>query len=136
MATIPNNYRDLVEDSNSKGFLILAFLLADGTPLTTPVWFLEDGDHVMVLVAPDSLKAKRLRANPSVAASILEEGKHTRYLSLRGRAEELTDVDNEALYKRLIRKYEGRDPLEITAMSCFRLVSHRIDAFDYSTSEY
>jgi PPOX class probable F420-dependent enzyme len=36
----------------------------DGTPVSTPVWFVEEDGRLFVTTAADSYKAKRLRRNP------------------------------------------------------------------------
>lgn len=37
----------------------------DGSPVSTPVWFVEEGGRLFVTTAADSYKAKRLRRNPA-----------------------------------------------------------------------
>jgi PPOX class probable F420-dependent enzyme len=44
-------------------------LKRDGTPVSTPVWFVADNGHLLVETEADSGKAKRIRANPSVTVS-------------------------------------------------------------------
>ena len=45
-------------------YLSLTTYRRDGTPVSTPVWFVEEGGRLFVVTAADSYKAKRLRRNP------------------------------------------------------------------------
>jgi len=46
-------------------YLSLTTYRRDGSPVTTPVWFVEEGGRLFVTTAADSYKAKRLRRNPA-----------------------------------------------------------------------
>jgi PPOX class probable F420-dependent enzyme len=46
-------------------YLSLTTYRRDGTPVSTPVWFVEEDGRVFVTTAADSYKAKRLRRNPA-----------------------------------------------------------------------
>jgi PPOX class probable F420-dependent enzyme len=46
-------------------YLTLTTYRRDGTPASTPVWFVEDDGRLFVITANDSYKAKRLRRNPA-----------------------------------------------------------------------
>jgi PPOX class probable F420-dependent enzyme len=46
-------------------YLSLTTYRRDGTPVSTPVWFVEEDGRLLVTTAADSYKAKRLRANPA-----------------------------------------------------------------------
>jgi PPOX class probable F420-dependent enzyme len=46
-------------------YLSLTTYRRDGTPISTPVWFVEDGGRLFVVTAEDSYKAKRLQRNPA-----------------------------------------------------------------------
>jgi len=50
-------------------YLSLTTYKRDGTPVSTPVWFVEDGGRLFVTTAADSFKAKRLRRNPAAMVS-------------------------------------------------------------------
>lgn len=45
-------------------YLSLTTYRRDGTPVSTPVWFVEEDGRLFVTTASDSYKAKRLRRNP------------------------------------------------------------------------
>jgi uncharacterized protein len=46
-------------------YLSLTTYRRDGTPVSTPVWFVEEEGRRFVTTAADSYKAKRLRRNPA-----------------------------------------------------------------------
>jgi PPOX class probable F420-dependent enzyme len=46
-------------------YLSLTTYRRDGTPVATPVWFVEDEGRLFAITAADSYKAKRLRRNPA-----------------------------------------------------------------------
>ena len=46
-------------------YLSLTTYRRDGTPVSTPVWFVEEEGRLFVTTAADSHKAKRLRRNPA-----------------------------------------------------------------------
>lgn len=47
-------------------FIALTTYRKNGTPVMTPVWFVQQGDRLFVWTAADSGKAKRLKKNPHV----------------------------------------------------------------------
>ena len=52
-------------------FILLTTFRKSGKPVSTPVWFAHDGDHLVVMTNPKSGKVKRLRhtAHVEVVAS-------------------------------------------------------------------
>jgi uncharacterized protein len=46
-------------------YLSLTTYKRDGSPVSTPVWFVEEGGRLFVTTSADSYKAKRLRRNPA-----------------------------------------------------------------------
>ena len=54
-------------DSVTRGkYVLLTTFRKDATPVPTPVWFVRDGDALLVTTDGNSGKVKRLRANPRV----------------------------------------------------------------------
>ena len=46
-------------------YLSLTTYRRDGSPVSTPLWFVEDDGRLFVTTAADSYKARRLRRNPA-----------------------------------------------------------------------
>lgn len=104
--TIPPDYMDLLTDTLA--FAHLATLMDDGSPQVTPVWFLYDGQHIVVNSAKDRVKDKNMKARPQVAVEIMAPDNPYRYLSIRGRVVEITE---EGAYENVLdlsEKYRNR----------------------------
>jgi PPOX class probable F420-dependent enzyme len=137
---IPAGFEDLFADT-TRSFLALATLRADQSPVVVPVWFVADDEGLLFSTETDSLKARNMRKRPVVAGMVMEEGQHERYVSVRGSAYEVLDpeaegIDPQALYRRIVRRYEGHDPAGEHADRFFRLVPSRISGYDYRGDDY
>lgn len=132
---VPVGFEDLFADDTC-AFLALATVRPDGSPVVVPVWFVADSVGLLFSTGGDSLKARDMRERPRVAGMVMEEGEHTRYVSVRGRAHEVLDpeaegIDPQALYRRIVRRYEGHDPAGDHTDVFFRLVPSQITGYDY-----
>ena len=106
MADIPTHFRDLLE---TKSFAHLATVMPDGSPQVTPVWVdLHDGS-VRVNSAKGRLKDRNMRRDPRVALSIQDPQNAYRYLEIRGKVVEITEVGADAHIDVLAKKYLGLD---------------------------
>lgn len=131
MLTItPADYADLLDDP-TPATLILTTLRRDGLPVLAPVWFVAEGDGLLIAMDPTSLKARHIRNDSRVAAVILAPNDHNRYLHLHGEARERPDLDAQALYRRILWKYERREPEEPTTLSLVEVVLTELRGFDY-----
>ncbi|MBN1665784.1 MAG: PPOX class F420-dependent oxidoreductase [Anaerolineales bacterium] len=108
MQNIPEQYHDLLS-ADTKAFLFLATLMPDGTPQVTPVWFDNDGEHILVNSAKGRVKDRNMRARPQVAMAIMDPANPYRYLQLRGRVVEITEEGARQHINALSAKYTGRE---------------------------
>ncbi len=53
-------------DLDDEQFLSLETFRKDGTGVKTPIWFVRDGDALLMWTVADSGKVKRIRNNPTV----------------------------------------------------------------------
>lgn len=132
---IPSGFEDLFADE-TLAYLALATVRPDGSPVVVPVWFVTDSEGLLFSTGVDSLKARDMRARPMVAGMVMEEGQHERYVSVRGEAHEVLDpdaegIDAQALYRRIVRRYEGHDPAGEHTDVFFRLVPTKVTGYDY-----
>jgi nitroimidazol reductase NimA-like FMN-containing flavoprotein (pyridoxamine 5'-phosphate oxidase superfamily) len=132
---VPAGYEDLFSD-DSRAFLMLATTRPTGAPVIVPVWFVADTHGLLFTTAVDSLKARDMRARPEVGAVVMGQGEYARYVSVRGRAIEVTDpgaegIDAQDLHRRIVRRYEHRDPGQPFTDAIFRLVPERMRGYDY-----
>jgi PPOX class probable F420-dependent enzyme len=107
MATIiPEAFQDLLQ---KKSFAHLATVMADGSPQVTPVWVDFDGTYVRVNSAKGRVKDKNIRRTPRVVLAIQDPDNPYRYLAIRGRVEEVTEVGADAHIDSLSKKYLEKD---------------------------
>lgn len=137
---VPPGFEDLFDD-DARAFVALAIVRPDGSPVVAPVWFVTDDGGLLFSTGSDSLKARDMRKRPQVAGMVMEEGEHARYVSVRGTAHEVLDPDEEgldpqALYRRIVRRYEGHDPVGEHTDVFFRLVPSKVTGYDYRGDDY
>lgn len=106
---VPQTYMDLLE---SVALGHLATVDAFGRPQVNPVWFLWDGEHVLVGVLGNAKKLENARRNPHVALSIVDPANPGRYLEVRGEVVRLELHRDLAFFNQLARKYTGADTAE------------------------
>jgi PPOX class probable F420-dependent enzyme len=104
--TIPDNYLDLFR---KKAFANLATIMPDGSPQVTPVWCDYDGENILINTAAGRVKDKNLQREPRVSLSILDPDNPYRYLEVRGRVVERTQVGADAHIDKMAKKYLGVD---------------------------
>ena len=136
---VPAGFEDLFDDG-VRAFLALATVRPSGEPVVVPVWFVSDAQGLIFSTGTDAWKARDMRARPSVAGMVMAEGEHERYVSVRGSAHEVVDpeaegIDPQALYRRIVRRYEGHDPSGPHTDVFFRLEPTRITGYDYRADE-
>ncbi len=130
MSQVPETYRDLLMD-DGRSFMMLTTLLADGSPIVTPIWFTVEDDDYLITTHPDSLKARNMRARPVVAFAIVKEDNMARYISVRGTAREALEMDSMVVQAQIVQKYEGHDPTVEREEVVFRITPHKTSTFDY-----
>jgi PPOX class probable F420-dependent enzyme len=64
--TTATAFHDTVERIGQGRHVSLTTFRKDGREVATPLWFVRNGDGLIVMTAPDSGKAKRLRNNTHV----------------------------------------------------------------------
>jgi PPOX class probable F420-dependent enzyme len=94
---------------DARTFATVATLNADGSPHTSVVWVLRDGDAVLFTTTTARRKGRNLARDPRVSMSIFALDDPYRTFEIRGTAELIDDPDR-ALSKRLSRKYLDEDP--------------------------
>jgi PPOX class probable F420-dependent enzyme len=94
---------------DGKNFATLATISADGSPHTSVVWYLRDGDHVLISTKADRVKARNIEHDPRVALSIYEIENPYSSIDIRGTAELIVD-EGKALPEQVSMKYMGTPP--------------------------
>ncbi|MBI5652121.1 MAG: pyridoxamine 5'-phosphate oxidase family protein [Chloroflexi bacterium] len=103
---IPASRRDLLA-REKKAFAFLALVLADGSPQVTPIWFDWDGTHIILNTARGRVKDKVMHKRRPVALAIFDPSEPYRYLQIRGRVVEETEVGGYEMICALNEKYHG-----------------------------
>ena len=107
MVTIPDKFADLMS-RDKRAFAFLALVKRDGTPQVTPIWFDYDVTHIIINTARRRVKDKILSRHPQVALAIQDPANPYRYIQLRGKIVDETEVGGYAMICHLNEKYHGK----------------------------
>jgi PPOX class probable F420-dependent enzyme len=77
----------------------------DGTGVATPVWFVTEGNRLLVMTAEGSGKVKRISRNPSVGIAASSARGRLRSVPIPARAEILPPTEVERVKRMMGRKY-------------------------------
>jgi PPOX class probable F420-dependent enzyme len=95
----------------SHKYIALTTFRKAGTPVLTPVWFVSQGDRLIVWTAKDSGKAKRLRNNPCVQLGPSDHGGKLLGTTTEGAARFIPESEHAALKKAFQTKYGWQERL-------------------------
>ena len=87
----------------------LATVDSNHRPQVNPVWFLYDGQRLLLSVKPETAKFRNMRANHWVALSILDPENSFRYLELRGKVISFELYKTLTFVNQLAQKYTNAD---------------------------
>jgi uncharacterized protein len=79
----------------------------DGTAVATPVWFVQQGNRLLVQTGVASGKAKRIRRNPAVRVAACTARGQLRGQPVSGVARVLAGSEADAAGKLITRKYRS-----------------------------
>jgi PPOX class probable F420-dependent enzyme len=94
---------------DGKNFATVATLNPDGGPHSAVVWFLREGDTVLLSTTTRRQKARNLARDPRVSLSVFELENPYNSVEIRGTAELVQDP-GKTLPKQLSHRYLGVDP--------------------------
>ncbi len=103
---VPAQFHDLLE-STTLGHL--ATVDNDGRPQVNPVWFLWDGEQILLSVKAETQKYRNLRRDPHVAISFLDLARPQRYVELRGEVVAFELYEDLTFVNLLALKYTGAE---------------------------
>jgi PPOX class probable F420-dependent enzyme len=91
----------------------LAVTRADGRPHVTPIWFVLDGDDVILNTGADGVKGKALRRDPRVSLSVDDQEPPYSFVVIEGTAEVSEDLGELRRWAVAIAgRYMGADRAE------------------------
>lgn len=91
----------------------LAVVREDGRPHVTPIWFVLDGDDVVLMTHETSAKARALRREPRAALCVDDQQPPYSFVLLEGTATTSEDLDELRRWAAVIGgRYMGADRAE------------------------
>jgi PPOX class probable F420-dependent enzyme len=104
---------DGVKLLQEKHLAIIATLMPDGSPQTTPVWVdvEPDGSHILINTVAGHIKANNISRDPRVAVTVVDSQNPWRSVVIRGTVVDKLGPDKGSTehIHTLARKYMGRD---------------------------
>ncbi len=102
MKKIPDSHIDIL---NKKSFAHLATVMPDGSPQVTPVWVDYDGRYIIINSARGRVKTRNMQVGSPVAVEIMDADDPYRYLQVRGKVVDATEVGADSVIDKLAKKY-------------------------------
>jgi PPOX class probable F420-dependent enzyme len=92
-------------------YVALSTYRRDGTAVSTPVWFVTDGDRLLVWTDATSGKVRRIRSNPRVGVAACDVRGRPRSTAVMGEARVLDDSIGPEVHRLLRRKHRIVKPI-------------------------
>ncbi|EFC81508.1 PPOX class F420-dependent oxidoreductase [Parafrankia sp. EUN1f] len=86
---------------------VMATLRADGTPVSTPTWYVWDDGRVLISMDEGRVRLQHLRRDPRVTLTALAADDWYTHVTLIGRAAAMQDDEGLADIDRISRHYTG-----------------------------
>ncbi|HET9379432.1 MAG TPA: PPOX class F420-dependent oxidoreductase [Streptomyces sp.] len=86
---------------------VMATVRADGSPVSTPTWYVWDDGRALISLDLSRVRLKHLRRDPRVTLTVLDKESWYTHVSLLGRVVEMRDDEDLADIDRLSRHYTG-----------------------------
>ncbi|MER6084935.1 PPOX class F420-dependent oxidoreductase [Streptomyces sp. NPDC001833] len=87
---------------------VMATLRSDGTPVSTPTWYMWQDGRVLLSLDEGRVRLKHLRRDPRVSLTVLDGDDWYTHVTLIGRVEELREDEGLADIDRIARHYTGK----------------------------
>jgi PPOX class probable F420-dependent enzyme len=87
---------------------VMATLRADGTPVSTPTWYVWDDGRVLISLDEGRVRLKHLRRDPRVTLTVLDADGWYTHVTLIGRVVEMYEDEGLADSDRIAHHYTGR----------------------------
>ncbi|WP_028922668.1 PPOX class F420-dependent oxidoreductase [Pseudonocardia acaciae] len=101
---LPERAKELLDGTE---LVVLTTLNADGSPHSTPIWALRDGDDVLMSTVARRVKARNLERDPRASVVVIDPENPVRYFSINGSVAVSLDEDRRVL-DQLSIKYMGK----------------------------
>jgi PPOX class probable F420-dependent enzyme len=87
---------------------VLATVSPGGRPQATPVWYLLDGDEIVINTSKGRVKLRNLEKNPRVALTVVDAKDMYHYVQIQGRVVRFDQEHGARDIDRLSMRYRGR----------------------------
>ncbi|HEU0019190.1 MAG TPA: TIGR03618 family F420-dependent PPOX class oxidoreductase [Thermoleophilaceae bacterium] len=104
--SIDGRSRELLDGKN---FAHVVTTSGDGKPHVAVVWADVEGDEILLNGAEDREWSTRLRSRPDVLVTVVNLDDPYEYVTIRGKAVEVTPEGGAAHIDKLAKKYLGKD---------------------------
>ena len=101
---LPPEAQELLRKANP---CVMATLRSDGTPVSTPTWYLWEDGRVLINMDEGRVRLRHLRRDPRVTLTVLDSDNWYTHVTLIGRVAEMRDDEDLADIDRLSRHYGG-----------------------------
>jgi PPOX class probable F420-dependent enzyme len=105
MAILEHERTRAVQPRIGGKYLSLTSYRKDGSPVATPVWFVDDGERYYVITSASSYKVRRIRRNPSVTLAQCTASGKLRGPATPAHAELLPPEEHERIDRMMATKY-------------------------------
>ncbi len=102
---LPDAVREFLQKPN---FAVLATVNPNGMPQATPVWFMLEGDHILINTSKGRVKLRNLEQDPRAALSIVDRDNPYQHVQIRGRVVRFDREHGARDIDRLSLRYRGR----------------------------
>ncbi len=102
---LPDPVREFLKKPN---VAVLATISPSGKPHATPVWFMQDGDHILINTSKGRAKLRYLQANPYVAVEVHDLKNPYQHVQIRGKVVALDPANGARDIDRLSQRYRGK----------------------------
>lgn len=102
---IPDSHRDLLIKPIHA---VLSTAMPGGQPQSSMVWVGFDGEYLLISTTLERQKGRNMCANPHVSLLVIDPKNSSRWLQVRGRVAEITQIGAVVLTDKLTQAYTGK----------------------------
>lgn len=122
MSVIPDNLRDLFERPVP---IVLVTLMPDDQPQATPVWFMMDGDTIVINTAKGRQKDKNMQQDSKVTLCVVDPQNMYHWAEARGHVSAIDDSPSARdTINKLSERYTGNPVYQFRSEGEERVTYH------------
>ena len=102
LLTVPDTHLDLFQRPVHG---VLTTIMPDGAPQSSLIWVDYDGKYLLINTTLERQKGRNMQANPKVTVLVIDPKDTSRWIELRGRVKQITQVGAEEHADKLTQRY-------------------------------